>query len=103
MSRADDEFKRELIKNCAKAEATCGCIQKRLLDDADKFGAVNTIKEIIRKNKVSDGFYALKSSGHLELSAEAMVTDKKYSELFTDDEVNLCLEILCENGFYGKS
>lgn len=101
MSKAEEEFKKELIENCGKAEVDCGCIQKKLLLDVDKYGAVNTMKEIIRKNKVSDGFYTLKRVGHLELSAEALVTEKKYGELFTDEEINSCLEILCESGFYG--
>ncbi|MCI1959946.1 MAG: hypothetical protein LKJ25_10040 [Clostridia bacterium] len=95
-----DEFKTELLENCAKAEKEYGCLQKKLLSDIDRYGAVETIKEIIRKNRVSDGFYALKKAGHLELSAETLVTEKKYGGLFSDSDVNYCLQVLCENGFY---
>ena len=52
-------------------------------------------------HRESDGFGILADKGHLELSLEALVTDKRYTQLFTDEEVNNALSRLLAAGFYG--
>jgi hypothetical protein len=49
---------------------------------------------------VSDLFDGLAKIGHLELSPEALAVQGKYGALFTDEEANFCLSVLCEAGFY---
>ena len=80
----EKNFEKELIKKCEIAEKECGCPQKRLL---------LTIE-------VSDGFDKLQKANRLDLTMEATIVESKYNELFTDEEVNSCHELLCEYGYY---
>jgi hypothetical protein len=43
----------------------------------------------------------LRAAGRLDLSPEAAVVSKQYAELFTDEEVDFCLDALLECGFFG--
>ena len=85
MSKAELEFQKVLLEKCAEAEEKCGARTKRLVNNIEKYGAVKTAKEIIRKSNVSDGFDALEKMGRLDLSMEAIVVDSRFGELFTDD------------------
>lgn len=96
----ENVFEKELIKKCEIAEKECGCTQKRLLLTIKKFGGVRTVQEILRKGRVSEGFDKLQKANRLDLTMEATIVESKYSELFTDDEVNSCHELLCEYGYY---
>lgn len=49
--------------------------------------------------RLSDGFNALLACGHLELSLEALVVDKRFTGLFTDEEANEALMRLLEVGY----
>lgn len=49
--------------------------------------------------RLSDGFNALLACGHLELSLEALVIDKRFTQLFTDEEANEALTRLLEAGY----
>lgn len=100
MATLEKQFEEELIKKCEIAQKQCGYRPTRFLQTISKFGGVKTAKEILRKGKVSDGFEMLQQAGLTELTMEAMIIDKKYGELFTDDEVNSCYELLCEHGYY---
>lgn len=51
-------------------------------------------------SRTSDGFAALESKKHLELSLEALVVDKRFTQLFSDDEANMALMRLLDAGFY---
>lgn len=96
----EKKFEEELIKNCETAQKQCGYNPARFLQTIAKFGAVKTVKEILRKGRESDGFEKLQKAGLMNLTMEAMVIDRKYGELFTDEEVNSCYEVLCEHGYY---
>ena len=100
MTTLEKKFQEELIKNCELAQEKCGCRLVRFIQNVERFGAVKTAQEILRKGRLSDGFEKLQEAGLLELTMEALMIDKKYAELFTDDEVNSCYEILCEYGYY---
>lgn len=100
MTTLEKKFNEELIKKYEEAQKQCECRLVRFLQTIAKFGGVKTAKEIIRKSKVSDEFETLQEAGLISLTMEAMVVDGQYGELFTDDEVNYCYEILCEHGYY---
>lgn len=100
MITLEKQFEEELIKKWEIAEKQCGYNPKRLLQNISRFGGVRTAKEIIRKGRTSDGFEKLQEAGLINLSMEAVMIDKKYADLFTDDEVNCCYELLCEYGYY---
>lgn len=101
MSALEKQFQEELIKNCQLAEKECsGYRSARFLQIVEKFGAVKTAKEIIRKGRTSDDFEKLQEAGLLKYTMEALIVKAQYGDLFTDDEVNSCYEILCEYGYY---
>ena len=72
--------------NRAKA-ATLG-VRMRPVEDAD---AMKTAHRALSGNRVSDGFTILADKRHLELSLEALVVDKRFTALFTDEEANNAL------------
>ena len=64
--------------------------------------ALKTAHRTLSGSRLSDGFNALLACGHLELSLEALVIDKRYTELFTDEEANEALTRLLEVGYSFK-
>lgn len=50
-------------------------------------------------SRLSDGFRDLANRGQLKLSLEALVIDKRFTALFTDDEANEALNRLLEVGY----
>lgn len=100
MSALENEFTQELIKRTEEAAKACGYNPARFVQAVEKNGGVRTAKSYISRNRTSEGFEKLQMCGKLDLSMEAVVVDKKYAALFTDDEVNSCFMLLCEYGFY---
>ncbi|MEG0013347.1 MAG: hypothetical protein RSD26_09710 [Cellulosilyticaceae bacterium] len=100
MAAIEKQFDKELIKKCEEAQKECGYNPIRFVQNIAKFGGVKTAKEIMRKGQMSEGFDKLKETDFMHLTMEATVIDRKYGELFTDEEVNSCYELLCEYGYY---
>lgn len=61
--------------------------------------AVKTAHRVLSGHRLSDGFQALADKGHLELTLEALAIDKRFTELFTDEEANEALTRLLEAGY----
>lgn len=64
--------------------------------------AMKTAHRALSGSRLSDGFQGLLASGHLELSLEALVIDRRYTSLFTDEEANEALTRLLEAGYRFK-
>lgn len=60
---------------------------------------VKGAKRILSGSRLSDGFNDLKNREMLKLSLEALVIDKCYTALFTDEEANEALMRLLEAGY----
>lgn len=71
-------------------------VKMRNVEAAD---AVKTAKHILSGNRLSDGFNLLHAKGQLHLSLEALVVNKEYTALFTDEEANEALMRLLEVGY----
>ena len=93
-------FQKEAMANAQTAMLTYGCATKRLYQNLESQGGVETAKELAKRHRCSDGFDGLQRCGHLELSLEALMTKGKYASLFTDEEVNWCLDTLLEAGYF---
>lgn len=91
-----------LLANMKRAEAFLQADFSREIGLIEKNGALQFLQQLLRRNQESPGFLALVKRGKLELSAEAIVVRSEFGALFTDDEVNLCFERLCDNGYYSK-
>ena len=75
-----------------RAAANLMGIRMRQLD-------VKGAKRVLSGSRLSDGFNALSAKGQLKLSLEALVIDKRFTALFTDEEANEALMRLLEAGY----
>ena len=71
-------------------------VRMRPVADAD---AMRSAHRSLSGNRVSDGFNILADKRHLELSLEALVVDKRFTALFTDEEANEALQRLLGAGY----
>lgn len=60
---------------------------------------LKTAKRNLSDTRLSDGFNDLKAKKALKLSLEALVIDKRFTALFTDEEANEALTRLLEAGY----
>ena len=65
----------------------------------EKDQAMRNAKHALSGNRTSDGFVALADKGQLALSLEALVVDKRFTALFTDEEANNALMRLLDAGY----
>lgn len=61
--------------------------------------AMKTAHRWLSGSRESDGFAVLADKHHLELSLEALVVDKRFTALFTDEEANNALQRLLLAGY----
>lgn len=57
------------------------------------------VKRLLSGSRMSDGFSDLAKKGQLKLSLEALVVDKRFTALFTDEEANTALLRLLDAGY----
>ena len=90
----EKKFAAAWAANRAKAEALG--VKMRPVAEED---ALKTAKRSLSGNRLSDGFNQLQGKGALKLSLEALVVDKRFTALFTDEEANEALMRLLEVGY----
>lgn len=61
--------------------------------------AMKTAHRCLSGRRLSDGFNALQARGLLKWSLEALVIDKRFTGLFSDEEANEALTRLLEAGY----
>ena len=93
----EKKFAAAWAQNRAKAEALG--VKMRPVAEED---ALKTAKRTLSGNRLSDGFNLLQGKGQLNLSLEALVVDKRFTALFTDEEANEALSRLLEVGYSFK-
>ncbi len=72
-------------------------VRMRPVEDGD---AVKTAHRCLDGHRESDGFSILADKGHLELTLEALAVDKRFTDLFSDEEANTALTRLLQAGYY---
>ena len=60
---------------------------------------LKSVKRVLSGTRLSDGFNELAAKNMLKLSLEALVIDKRFTGLFTDEEANEALSRLLEAGY----
>ena len=80
-----------------RAAATEMGVRMRPVEDAD---ALKTAHRYLSGHRESDGFQALADKRRLDLSLEALAVNKRFTELFSDEEANTALSRLLEAGYY---
>ncbi|MBP3634198.1 MAG: hypothetical protein J6J43_06465 [Oscillospiraceae bacterium] len=98
--KLEKEFQLQAMQNAQTAMLVHSCPTKRLLQTLETDGGVKTVQELCKRHRVSDGFDDLCRKGLGELTLEALVVKGKYGILFTDDEVNFCLDVLMQAGHF---
>ena len=81
----------------AREDASRLGVRMRPVSEAD---ALKTAHRALSGNRESDGFATLENLGRLDLSLEALATDKSFTALFTDEEANNALMRLLDAGYY---
>jgi len=61
--------------------------------------AMKTAHRYLSGSRESDGFSALAEKNRLKLSLEALVVDKRFTQLFSDEEANRALDRLLFAGY----
>ena len=102
-SRLELLLEQELLQNAQQARILCGSPVTRFVRRVQTTGGVAAVRESCRRNRPSDAFDSLVQAGRLDLSAEASAVKGKYGPLFTDEEVNTCLTLLLESGYFQKT
>ena len=90
----EQKFAAAWAANRAKAEALGIKMRPVAAEEALK-----SARRILSGNRLSDGFNLLQAKGQLSLSLEALVVDKRFTSLFTDEEANEALMRLLEVGY----
>ena len=80
----------------ARQQAQTLGVRMRPVTDGD---AMKTAHRCLSGNRPSDGFDQLADKGLLKLSLEALVVDKRFTALFSDDEANAALTRLLSAGY----
>ena len=87
-------------QNAQQAAARYHSPVTRFVRDLQSRGSVAAVRDFVRRRAPSDAFASLEQAGHLELSPEATVIQARYGPLFTDEEINTCLTLLLEAGYF---
>lgn len=90
----EQKFTDAWVKNRAAAES----IGVRMRPVATE-EAMKAAHRCLSGRRLSDGFNDLREKGRLELSLEALAIDKRFTQLFTDEEANEALQRLLEAGY----
>lgn len=101
MTDTEKKFSEEWIKKAEKAQGMEEYNPAKLLKDIQQYGGVSVARRALSRNGSSDNFEILKKNNRLDLSMEALVVKGEFGSLFEDDEVNQCLALLCECGYFG--
>jgi len=72
-------------------------VRMRPVEDAS---AIKNAHYALAGNRISDGFNILADKGRLDLSLEALVIDKRFTGLFSDEEANNALMRLLDAGYH---
>ena len=100
MKALEQAFLEQLRKNLTTAQLVCGCNPEGFLQRLEQKGVVRSLSQAALRGQLSNSFGDLAKCGRLDLSAEALICQPEYGELFEHDVVNACLDALCEAGYF---
>jgi hypothetical protein len=82
------QFEEDMRKIFIRAYEECNYRASRFLQMVDNLGGVEAAKKLILTQ--TDGFTRLYELNRLDLSVEYLVLKQNYSELFTEEECEIC-------------
>lgn len=99
MRKIELDLFNDMVNIYKEADIQCNYKPTRFFQMLQTKGAIVTAKELINKSGVTDGFTRLWECKRLDLSLEALIIKDKYKELFTEEEIEKCLNRLKEYGY----
>ena len=93
------QFHNDLVKACNRMKKESGCNPTHFLKNLSTRGGVQAAKMMIAKNSDAETFTKLWENKKLGLSVEAHVIKSAYRELFTEEEVKICVKRLRDYGY----
>lgn len=100
MKTLEPVFNAALTDSLSKAAAQLKIDLSRDIGQITKLGGVRFMQNLLRRGLESPGFAQMAEKKLPKFSAEAVCVRGEFGLLFTDDEINLCFDRLCEHGFY---
>lgn len=97
--KLEEQFTQAALDLVCAAEQV-GVPQPRLKKQLEQQGGPAVMAELLVRHRVSDGFDALSKLCHTDLVLETLVVQGRFGSLFTDEQVNECLALLCEAGLF---
>ena len=97
----EKKFSQDWILLAQQGKDLGGYECQRLVKNISSFGGVSTAKRMLKRQGASENFQQLKDLNRLDLSLELLITRGEYTSLFEDEEVNMCLELLCQCNYFG--
>ena len=88
-------LEKDILESVETAKRELGYNPTRFFQMVRQYGVYDSMKKLIAKREPAEGYITLLLNDRKELSIEFHVV--KYAELFGDDEVRYCKELLGEN------
>lgn len=95
---APTEFEHEMREIYHRAKKEANYSATYFLSMLAELGALATARKLVHAPAVSDGFAALWERGRLDLTVEALMIQPRFTELFTDAEVEIARRRLKQFG-----
>lgn len=102
MTPREEAFTLALKAQLARGEAACGVRDGALARDIERYGGAAALGRMLRRRGPSPLLAALAPLGKAALSPEALAVQGAWTDLFTDEEADLCLANLLEAGAFGS-
>ena len=99
MRNLEDAFNEEMVNIYRKALDECRYQASYFLNMVTDKGGKNAALELITSSKPSDGFTKLWSLRRLDLTVEALVLQKPWSTLFSDEVLAIARRRLQKHGY----
>lgn len=87
MSNLEAEFNNDMRGIYKRAKKECNYVATRYLQMLNEYGGLKTGKKLLAEKKIHEGLVNLYMYNRLDLTVEALVLEKKYKSLFTDEEI----------------
>lgn len=98
--KPEELFCTQLAENLCFAATKGAKEQTRLLAACKENTALAQLHRQFSRRQCSDAFDDLEKRKLLQYSPEALAVTGRFGALFSDEEVNFCLELLLSEGFY---
>ncbi len=93
------EFDAAMMNIYVRALREADCPAHRYHQMLCEHGGLETAKRLVNATNVSEGYTALWERKRLDLTVEALIQEKKWRELFSDEEMKKAQKRLEDYGF----